>query len=416
MILILLAWTCVCYVAFKIGLDPVAPASPSGSSSDLWSFTGLGNGAASLNAHRELLQNIVETRGPRGSSGDVLSGFGWATSTTEINPLEAELAIDRSPKRGESELVRELAGQLPNLPLAYDNPANNKKDAKDRQQFNKTCARFPRLYDLHISNAYWQEMETSNGTFHLFGAYLDRRERNRLGPTVRILGMINRLEPKVKTYCQIWFSGRKQPVIVKVLEAKYIWYRKWGNYKQGIFQPYLLACQVPKSHWREVPTSVSVVEQPCATASVNLRVTYNVPAGGRRRGFAVCVKGLDFPDDDISVRLAEWLELLRELGADKVFLYTLDVHANVTKILKHYSDEGVVNVTPLTLPGAQPNVRGLRHLYLQHMLNYKRQNEVIPYNDCLYRNIYRYEYLVSYLSFLSSSSMLMKHKRHAFGL
>ncbi len=52
-----------------------------------------------------------------------------------------------------------------------------------------------------------------------------------------------------------------------------------------------------------------------------------------------------------------------------------------------------MDLTPLTLPGYMPNMRGLQHLYLKNMLNYKRQNEVVPYNDCLYRNMYRYKYL-----------------------
>ena len=68
------------------------------------------------------------------------------------------------------------------------------------------------------------------------------------------------------------FSGQAEPVISKVLEYKYIWYRKWGNYKQGIFQPYLLACQLPQSHWKQVPVSVSVVEHVCDVATNNLRV------------------------------------------------------------------------------------------------------------------------------------------------
>jgi len=38
----------------------------------------------------------------------------------------------------------------------------------------------------------------------------------------------------------------------QVLEYKYIWFSKWGNYKQGVFQPYLLACQIPKSHHTKV--------------------------------------------------------------------------------------------------------------------------------------------------------------------
>ena len=35
----------------------------------------------------------------------------------------------------------------------------------------------------------------------------------------------------------------------------------------------------------------------------------------------------------------------------------------------------------------------LQHLYLKTKTNNKRQNELIPYNDCLYRNMYQYEYI-----------------------
>jgi hypothetical protein len=74
----------------------------------------------------------------------------------------------------------------------------------------------------------------------------------RLGPSVRILGMMDRIEPNVSAYCQLWFEKEKEPVFAKVLEFKYIWFSKWGNYKQGVFQPYLLACQIPKTHHAKV--------------------------------------------------------------------------------------------------------------------------------------------------------------------
>ena len=32
-------------------------------------------------------------------------------------------------------------------------------------------------------------------------------------------------------------------------------------------------------------------------------------------------------------RLVEWFELLAALGAEKIFLYNLEVHPNVTKVL-----------------------------------------------------------------------------------
>ena len=63
------------------------------------------------------------------------------------------------------------------------------------------------------------------------------------------------------------------------------------------------------------------------------------------------------------------------------------------QVLDYYSAQGLVDVTPISLPGYQPNLPILQHMYLKSKLNNKRQNELIPYNDCLYRNMYRYRIL-----------------------
>jgi len=91
--------------------------------------------------------------------------------------------------------------------------------------------------------------------------------------------------------------------------------------------------------------------------------------------------------------LVEWIELLGILGADKVFFYELQVHPNISKVLQYYQMLDRVDVTPLTLPGGQPNVPGFQHMYLAKKLTNKRQNELIPYNDCFYKNLYTYEYI-----------------------
>ena len=151
----------------------------------------------------------------------------------------------------------------------------------------------------------------------------------------------------------MWFNGTDKPIVSKVLEYKFIWKKEWGNSKTGIFQPYLMACRLPKSHWNQVPLSVSIVENICDKATNNLRVIYNkLPEDERdKKEFAVCVKGLDFPNDDLSVRLIEWIELLHILGADKIFFYNLEVHPNVTKVLNYYEDKSYVDLTPISLPG-----------------------------------------------------------------
>ena len=275
-------------------------------------------------------QNDKVNTNTRELLGRMMTGMGEnstvSTPVTMGPQQKAVPSIDRSPKLSEAELVKKLQPQMPNLPIVYWQENKKKKAAK-----NVTCTKYPDIYDLHFNNQYWQETETSNGTFLLYGAYLDVRSKNRLDPTVCILDMINRLEPKVKTFCQLWFSDSSEPVISKVLEYRYIWYKKWGNYKQGLYQPYLLACQLPKTHWGKTPASVSVVEHKCDTATNNLRVIYNKPPGQKKK-LAVCVKGLDFPEDDLSIRIAEWIQLLHTLGADKIFFYNLEVHP------KHYQD------------------------------------------------------------------------------
>lgn len=152
--------------------------------------------------------------------------------------------------------------------------------------------------------------------------------------------MIDRIEPTVITHCQFWFDGKKQPIIAKSFEYKYIWYKKWGNYKQGIYQPYLIACVIPQPYAKLIPESVSLVEKPCDNATNNLRVIYNTAEV--RKDFAVCVKGLDFLYEDLSVKLVEWIELLNMLGADKIFFYELQVHKNISKVLDYYEKEGKV--------------------------------------------------------------------------
>lgn len=163
------------------------------------------------------------------------------------------------------------------------------------------------------------------------------------------------------------------------------------NFFPGIFQPYLTACPIPEKHKTKIPQSVSLVEKECDTASNNLRVIYNPVK--ERKDFAVCVKGLDFLHDDLSVRLIEWIELLNILGADKIHFYVLQIHPNISKVLDYYEKEGKVTATPINLAAGQPNAPALQHLYLSKKENNKRQNELIPYNDCFYKHMYEYKYI-----------------------
>lgn len=386
---------------------------------------------------------------------------------------------------------------------------------------------YPNLLDLQFNNIHWQSAQIvappgsrnatsassassssaaaptqAAATFYLYNAYYDDRWRGG-APSVRVLAMIDRIQPP-PTDCLLWSrrlagggrDGKQLVPLVSRASFVYAWYPKWGNYKDGLLQPWIVTCQVPRGHQGLVPDSVSLVPVPpfktpeasetseasevdendddnnaekrlkITVPSVSKRevssqdtqqlqasiampasfsssvspsvsstpsrqpqaanrngasntkrysqasqkqqqqqydcshlkpITNNLPVMNKRpqtKGkFAVCVKGLDFPHEDVSIRLVEWIELLNLLGAGKIFLYELDVHENISKVLHYYQERGMVELSPLTLPGDQPNLPEYQHLYLKSKLTTKRQNELIPYNDCLYRNLYSYQYL-----------------------
>ena len=220
---------------------------------------------------------------------------------------------------------------------------------------NSSCAKMPDLLNLSYNALYWQQVVTSNLTIYLYGAYLDNRAKNLDGPSVRLLGMINKLRPRVELYCQLWFENSNQPVISLVTKFQYIFVGKEGgepgNQPTNNLQPYLLTCPVPRHNATGNPTSVSLVEKACDTATTLLKVTHNkLEEGEEKKKFAVCVKGLDIPDD-LTVRLAEWIELVAAMGVDKIFVYKYEVHPKVDKLLKHYHNYGKISLRPISLPG-----------------------------------------------------------------
>ena len=96
-------------------------------------------------------------------------------------------------EKGPEALIQSL---LPSLPLSYWQKVNQGAG----MALNRSCAKMPDLLNLRYNNLYWQELVTSTLTLYLYGAYLDIRTRNLEGPNVRLLGMMNKLRPKVKMF------------------------------------------------------------------------------------------------------------------------------------------------------------------------------------------------------------------------
>ena len=97
----------------------------------------------------------------------------------------------------------------------------------------------------------------------------------------------------------------------------------------------MLSCPALEAREDRVPVSVSLVQAKCQQGvkpSNNLRILDRRPENGEKRGIGVCSKSLSFVDD-ASMKIIEWIELLRALGADKIMLSVLFVHPNIQKVI-----------------------------------------------------------------------------------
>lgn len=295
--------------------------------------------------------------------------------------------------------------ELPALPLDF-----MERSAHYNLQLNESCAPFPKFLELEFHNNYWQVHRSGALSFYLYGAYYDNRTAvvSREGvKLVRILAMVSEIDLKYEdfppSYCQIWYEEFDKPRIVLVRNYREIWYSDWCKGPNLLYATWV-ECSLHEEKkeekeeevgegWRDlVPKAVSLVASPCARATNSLRVIYE-PADEQRGGFAVCSTGLYNPYRDNSVRLVEWLELLHLLGAEHVSLPTFGIHPNATKVLRYYEREGFVSAPGISLVRGEPALPHFTHEVIKRDSCNHMVNEIIPLNDCLCRNMYKYDYV-----------------------
>ncbi|XP_037931758.1 uncharacterized protein LOC119666547 [Teleopsis dalmanni] len=312
------------------------------------------------------------------------------------------LKLDTRPYPSNGEILERIKKKFLMLPIEwlYQNTEQNRTNITN----TKICAQSPTLLDIEYHNTYWQGYTNKNLTFKVFGAYWDSREAVVEGPLVRVLVMVNQIDrPFYKSYCQLWYDDTDEPEIVEVKTYDSIWVGAWGNKPRHLY-PYLMNCQAPKFFISDtniierIPKRVSLVAEKCDMATNNVRIIYEEPLAyseGKavKSSFAVCVKSTFYSYVDMSARLVEWLELLRLLGVEKVFMYKLQLHANVEKVLNHYESTGFVQLSPFTYARGEPPFASFQNVTIIKDILNKRTNELIAYNDCLYRNMYKYNYL-----------------------
>ncbi|KAH9401633.1 hypothetical protein TYRP_017031 [Tyrophagus putrescentiae] len=304
------------------------------------------------------------------------------------------------------------------------------------------------ILNLKHSNFYWQTVDVVvrrhrllNGTgkieedellqLHLLNAYLDERG----GPKrtfVRLLGASKHLKSIAvnSSYsCLLWFEEEPAPILSRVVEVY--------NFRQadGAYGPVLFSCAVPElvrlpaglvtTGGPPHPVAISLqASKPTTCATVQrsptniLRVISNKrePTKEARTfhpttSIGVCARALrfePFTDENFAVRLVEWLEAVRLLGADKVYLYVyheVDEVPSLVEVLEEYEAEGFLELHRISLPGEQMNgmqllnellsneTPAIRKSHEKRIFLYQQMYEL---HDCLYRNLHRHQYIAQF--------------------
>ncbi|XP_018006564.1 uncharacterized protein LOC108664482 [Hyalella azteca] len=259
---------------------------------------------------------------------------------------------------------------------------------------------------IEKNNKFWQVVK--NRDVFLYSAFYDVRYRYE-GENFHFVRIIATARGALKEgyasnsddglMCHFWFPERKLPTLV-IAELKEIWIQEFHSHPPAdTYHSYLISCPVPHEFkiTNTMPSHVSVSTTECDSLSNFLPVQKEGLSDVRRRlpkrQYLVCVKGLNFIED-ISYRLIEWVELILILGATKIDFYVYHVHEATWNVLRYYEATGVAQIISMTLPGDQPNEPDARTRYLKEDVWQKRRNELVTYNDCLYRNMYLYNFII----------------------
>lgn len=202
---------------------------------------------------------------------------------------------------------------------------------------NETIHSFPIRY-----KKYWQRLNWNhhnNGSIFLWKAFYDDRP-NLDGPFIRIVGGTNQNHIG-EIYCKIFYQNSNPTIIEGIIVSSLQNTGKSKSKGKHKVYPMIVSCFCPMKSI--LPKSVSLSMDLHTLESNELQVELPVEVSNlspsvhkRRSDIAVCVKYLDYPHIDFSLRLIEWIELLRILGSDHVFMTILDVHPNMWKVLNHF--------------------------------------------------------------------------------
>uniref|UniRef100_T1J425 Glycosyltransferase family 92 protein n=1 Tax=Strigamia maritima TaxID=126957 RepID=T1J425_STRMM len=222
----------------------------------------------------------------------------------------------------------------------------------------------------------WQPVVGTREKFYVYAAYYDGRR----GRFIRVVSA-TRTRGSDRVLCKYWYTNGDPPVIVgatnKVIREN--WNLKYSAH--FVLCP-LFLYNVGRTV--NVPDELSVLARPGDEPGNRLKVRNLWAAAAAHAepsdGFAVCVKPLHYQFNR-ALQLIEFIELNRLLGVEHFTLYNHTIGKDAACVLRQYQDEKVVSLLPWQLD-------------MESQKEIRTEGLFAALNDCLYRNMYQYRYLL----------------------
>lgn len=210
----------------------------------------------------------------------------------------------------------------------------------------------------------------------LYSAFLDTRDTIAKVRLVIVTMSNSRIPSSV--WCHFSASGNTD----EILSSEVSFYETCENHSKD-YAAYIASCKIPRHDVNGSSVWISDKPGPPNTKETPpIRVIYNRPSNNASGKYAVCIPPL-FGKVNV-VRLAEFIEFSRILGAEHFTFYNNSVEGDIKQVLEYYELLNIATTLPWSLPIANEKIW------------YHGQSAAVW--DCLYRNMYLYKQ-VAFLDF-----------------
>ncbi|CAH1780486.1 unnamed protein product [Owenia fusiformis] len=237
------------------------------------------------------------------------------------------------------------------------------------------------------SSISWQKTKDSIEMYILSAFYDDRPSLGSRTAAVQVLALSEQPSVGVPAqgdiYCHLWGTSQK-PLVVKAQRnllgiermKRYLTFHNKG------FRSYIWSCKIKRD--TKIPVFVSISYRTNITTSF---MPVQIPTKPKvKQEFAVCQRYFGHVDPYLII---EMMELYKILGVSKSIIYITNLSPETSKVLLHYSQEGFMEVVDFQTP-----FENYPRFPPMHKPNHIRILQVHSYNDCMYRNMYKYKHII----------------------